>query len=101
MLELDFTLPAPRVEAAPLVLAAIPVATHTVWYFDTTAQALAAVDRGDVQDGDVLIAEEESVAGILVGSWVVAVTVDAGEFETGVLPAGYELAAGFAVDFMM
>ncbi len=97
-LALDFG-PAP-VEPAPLVLAELPVARYAVLYFDTTAQALAAVDRDEVAEGDVLICDEESVAGVLVGSWVVAVTEDAEEFEVGPVPAEFADAATFAADFM-
>jgi hypothetical protein len=88
------------VEPAPLVVEELPVARYAVHYFDTTAQALAAVDRDEVEEGDVLIAEEESVAGVLVGSWVVAVTEDAEEFETGTVPEVFADAAAFALDFM-
>jgi hypothetical protein len=88
------------VEAAPLVVAELPVASYAVHYFDTTAQALAAVDRDEVEEGDVLVADEESVAGVLVGSWVVAVTEDAGEFELGDVAPEFAAAAEFARDFM-
>jgi hypothetical protein len=99
-LALDFAPAAPVVEAAPLVVADLPVATYAVHYFDTTAQALAAVDRDEVAEGDVLVADEESVAGVLVGSWVVAVTEEPGEFEVGDVAAEFAAAAEFACDFM-
>jgi hypothetical protein len=105
-LALDFsaataaTAPAPTVEAPALVVADLPVATYAVHYFDTTAQALAAVDRDEVAEGDVLVADEESVAGVLVGSWVVAVTDEREDFELGTVPAAFAAAAAFAVEFM-
>ena len=99
-LALDFGPAAAPVEAPAPAVAELPVARYAVHYLDPTAQALAAVDGDEVAEGDVLIAEEESVAGVLVGSWVVAVTEDAGEFERGTVPAAFADAARFAREFM-
>lgn len=89
-----------RTEPAALVVADLPVAPYAVHYFETTEQALRAVDLDEVAEGDVLICDEESVAGVLVGSWVVAVTEDAGDFEQGVVASAFARAADFARAFM-
>lgn len=54
----------------------------TVHQFATTAEAYGASQSRDaIRDGDVLVAEEERVCGVLVEAWPVAVTEERGCFH--------------------
>jgi hypothetical protein len=55
----------------------------TAHSFDTTGDAYDRTQCDDrIRHGDVLVIESESVVGILVEAWPVAITAEHGEFHT-------------------
>jgi len=53
-----------------------------VFYFDSTHEAYDASQwNDDIRDGDVLVATDENVVGVLIKAWPTAVTGERGSFH--------------------